>query len=331
MGSLPLSVLDLAMVRHDATTADALAETAKVAQAADRLGFTRFWVAEHHNAPTVASTSPPVLLAHLGAVTERIRVGSGGVMLPNHAPLVVAEQFALLEGLYPDRVDLGIGRAPGTDRGTMAALRRNTDGGEEEDFPRNVIHVMSMLGDHRAEHDPPLHLSATPKAASYPSVMLLGSSGFSARLAGLLGLPFGFAHHFEMGGTLQAAEIYHDAFQPSAVLEAPHLIVTATVVVGPSAEKAEWLASPSRLRRAGLRRGRLLPLLPPDDAQEHPEFPGTSGAAGLIGTVDTVVDGLNELATATGASELMLYPVAYDLADRIGSLEEIAAAWGLAD
>ena len=329
MGSLPLSVLDLAMVRHDATTADALSETAQVAQAADRLGYSRFWVAEHHNAPTVASTSPPVLLAHLGAVTERIRIGSGGVMLPNHSPLVVAEQFALLEALYPDRIDLGIGRAPGTDRATMAALRRNTDGGEEEDFPRNVIHVMSMLGDHRDEHDPPVHLSATPKAATYPDVMLLGSSGFSARLAGLLGLPFGFAHHFEMGGTLQAAEIYHDAFQPSPVLESPHLIVTATVVVGPSAEKAEWLASPSRLRRAGLRRGRLLPLLPPDDAEQHPEFPGTSGAAGLIGTVETVTDGLEDLAESTGASELMVYPVAYDVADRVGSLEEIASAWGL--
>ncbi len=324
---LPLSVLDLAMVRHDATTGQALAETTKVAQAADRLGFQRFWVAEHHNMPTVASTSPPVLIAHLASATQRLRVGSGGVMLPNHSPLVVAEQFAMLEALYPGRIDLGLGRAPGTDRATMAALRRNSPGSEEEEFPRNVLHVMSMLGDHRSEHNPPVHLSATPVADSSPSIFLLGSSGFSAQLAGILGLPFGFAHHFEMGGTLQAAEIYHNSFTPSPVLEEPHLVVTATAVVGPSDEKAEWLASPSRLRRAGLRRGRLLPLLPPDDALAHPEFPGTESQGGLIGTAERVVEGMVGLAAATGAAELMLYPVAYDVADRIGTLEEIAALW----
>ncbi len=326
---LPLSVLDLAMVRDNATTGDALAETTLVAQAADRLGYDRFWVAEHHNMPTVASTSPPVLIAHLASATDRMRIGSGGVMLPNHSPLVVAEQFAMLEALYPGRIDLGIGRAPGTDRATMAALRRNSPGTEEEEFPRNVLHVMSMLGDHRSEHNPPVHLMATPKADSSPSVCLLGSSGFSAQLAGILGLRFGFAHHFEMGGTLQAAEIYHNSFVPSPVLEEPHLIVTATAVVGPSAEKAEWLASPSRLRRAGLRRGRLLPLLPPDDALRHPEFPGSEQPGGLIGTVESVVEGMSDLATATNAAELMLYPVAYDVVDRIGTLEEIAGVWGL--
>jgi len=329
MATIPLSVLDLAMVRDNATSSEALIETTKVASAADQLGYERFWVAEHHNMPTVASTSPPVLIAHLASATRRMRVGSGGVMLPNHSPLVVAEQFAMLEALYPGRVDLGIGRAPGTDRSTMAALRRNSPGTEEDEFPRNVLHVMSMLGDHRPEHDPPTHLMATPTPDSSPSVFLLGSSGFSAQLAGILGLPFGFAHHFEMGGTLQAAEIYHDAFVPSPVLSDPHLIVTASVVVGPSEEKAEWLASPSRLRRAGLRRGRLLPLLPPDDALGHPEFPGQGQSAGLIGTVDTVVEGMVSLAAATGAGELMLYPVAYDLPDRIGALEEIAAAWTL--
>ncbi|MBT8241476.1 MAG: LLM class flavin-dependent oxidoreductase [Acidimicrobiia bacterium] len=328
MATIPLSVLDLAMVRDNATTGEALAETTKVAQAADRLGYRRFWVAEHHNMPTVASTSPSVLIAHLASTTHRIRIGSGGVMLPNHSPLVVAEQFAMLEALYPGRIDLGIGRAPGTDRATMVALRRHSPGSEEEEFPRNVLHVMSMLGDHRAEHNPPVHLVATPAAGSFPSIFLLGSSGFSAQLAGILGLPFGFAHHFEMGGTLQAAEIYHDSFTASPVLEEPHLIVTATAVVGPSDEKAEWLASPSRLRRAGLRRGRLLPLLPPDDAIRHPEYPGADQSAGLIGTVQTVVDGMAGLAADTGAAELMLYPVAYDVADRIGTLEEVAGAWG---
>ncbi|NNE95012.1 MAG: LLM class flavin-dependent oxidoreductase [Acidimicrobiales bacterium] len=328
MASLPLSVLDLAMVRHNASTGDALAETRAVALAADRGGYRRFWVAEHHNMATVASTSPAVLIAHLAARTDRIRVGSGGVMLPNHSPLVIAEQFAMLEALYPGRIDLGIGRAPGTDRATMAALRRNPSGSEEEAFPRDVLHVMSMLGDHRSEHNPPAHLQATPHATTTPTVFLLGSSGFSAQLAGILGLGFGFAHHFEMGGTHEAAEIYHNSFQPSPVLESPYLIVTATTVVGPSQEKAEWLASPSRLRRAGLRRGRLLPLLPPDDAQSHPEFPGPGQASGLVGTVDAVVEGMNDLAEATSASELMLYPVAYDVEDRVATLSEIVARWG---
>jgi luciferase family oxidoreductase group 1 len=330
MATVPLSVLDLAMVRDDATTGEALAETTKVAKSADRLGYHRFWVAEHHNMPTVASTSPAVLIAHLASATDRMRIGSGGVMLPNHSPLVIAEQFAMLEALYPGRIDLGIGRAPGTDRATMAALRRNSPGTEEEEFPRNVLHVMSMLGDHRSEHNPPVDLMATPRAGSSPSICLLGSSGFSAQLAGILGLRFGFAHHFQMGGTLQAAEIYHNSFAPSPVLEEPHLIVTATAVVGPSEEKAEWLASPSRLRRAGLRRGRLLPLLPPDDALGHPEFPGTDEPAGLVGTVHSVVEGMSSLVAATGAAELMLYPVAYDVVDRIGTLEEIAGVWGLA-
>lgn len=325
---LPLSVLDLAMVRHDASTSDALEETAQVAMAADRLGYTRFWVAEHHNMTTVASTSPAVLLAHLGTRTHRIRLGSGGVMLPNHAPLVVAEQFAMLEALHPDRIDLGLGRAPGTDRRTAAALRRNSDG-DDERFPRDLIDVMSLLGDHRSEHAPVEGLAATPRARSRPAIFLLGSSGFSAQLAGLLGLPFAFAHHFEMGGTAMAAELYHHAFRPSPVLDRPHLIVTATTVVGPSTEKAAWLAAPSRLRRAGIRTGRLHPLLPPDDALAHPDYPhdGPVADSGVVGTIDQVSTELEELARRTDASEIMVYPVSYELGDRIGTLEELAIAF----
>ncbi len=328
--SLPLSVLDLAMVGEGASSGDALAETGAMAEAADRLGFVRFWVAEHHNMPTVASTSPAVLLSHLGARTSRIRLGSGGVMLPNHSPLVIAEQFALLEALYPGRVDLGIGRAPGTDRATAAALRREM-GGEEDRFPRDVIDLMGMLGDHRPEHNPTLGLAATPAPTSSPSVMLLGSSGFSAQLAGILGLPFAFAHHFEMGGTTMAADVYRDSFQPSAVLDQPYMIVTATTVVGPSQEKADWLAAPSRLRRAGLRTGQLHPLLPPDDALAHPAFPTDPSllTAGMAGTGESVAEGLRQLATQTGANEVMVYPVAYDVADRIRTLEELAGAFQL--
>jgi luciferase family oxidoreductase group 1 len=329
--SLPLSVLDLAMVGHDADSSEALGQCGRVAQAADRLGFTRFWVAEHHNMATVASTSPAVLLSHLGSQTTRIRLGSGGVMLPNHAPLVIAEQFSMLEALYPGRIDLGIGRAPGTDRATAAALRRSIDRDEDDRFPRDLIDLMGMLGDHRVEHSPLEGFVATPVASSYPAIFLLGSSGFSAQLAGLLGLPFAFAHHFEMGGTLVAAEVYHRTFRPSEVLEAPHLIVTATTVIGPTQEKAEWLAAPSRLRRAGLRRGLLYPLLPPDEALAHAAYPTEPSlrAAGMAGTVGRVAEELVELVTATNAEELMVYPVAYDVDDRIGTLEELSLAFDL--
>lgn len=179
---LPLSVLDLAMVRHDATSSEALEESALVAEAADRLGYRRFWVAEHHNMPTVASTSPAVLLAHVGARTSRIRLGSGGVMLPNHAPLVVAEQFAMLEALYPGRIDLGIGRAPGTDQATARALR-GARVAQDEDFPHHLIDLMGLLGDPRREGGMWDHFVATPDAVGFPEIWLLGSSGFSAQLA----------------------------------------------------------------------------------------------------------------------------------------------------
>ena len=196
---IPLSVLDLAMVPDGATSTDAFAQTTAVAQAAERLGYTRIWVAEHHNMATVASTTPAVLMAHLAANTETIKVGSGGVMLPNHAPLAIAEQFAMLEALYPGRVDLGVGRAPGTDGGTAMALRGARNDPSAEDFPRNLVDVMGLLGDVRNEQGLWNRFSATPVATSSPSVIPLGSSGFSAQLAGILGLPFGFRPPFRHG------------------------------------------------------------------------------------------------------------------------------------
>jgi luciferase family oxidoreductase group 1 len=240
-GRPPLSVLELAIVNADGSSGDALRGATEVARAADRLGYERYWVAEHHNMPSVASTTPPVLMAHLAASTERIRVGSGGIMLPNHAPLVVAEQVAALEALHPGRIDLGLGRAPGTDPHTAMALRRTDDLGAE-DFPRDLLDLMGLLGDPRPERrgDGALweRFRATPMPTSSPQVLLLGSSGYSAQLAGLLGLPFVFAHHFDTGGTLQAAELYRRSFEPSAVLDRPHLIVTANVIVADTEEEA---------------------------------------------------------------------------------------------
>ncbi len=325
---LPLSVLDLAIVAKGSTSGEALREATEMVRAADRLGYRRFWVAEHHNMATVASTNPPVLIAHLAANSERIRVGSGGVMLPNHAPLVVAEQFALLEALHPERIDLGLGRAPGTDRATAAALRRSVQG-LDEDFPRHLLDVMGLLGDERTEEGLFKHFSATPVATSSPQIWLLGSSGFSAQLAGILGLRFAFANHFDMGGTEQAAQIYLDHFEPSPVLDAPHLMVSATVVVGGTDDEADYLAAPSRLRRFALRTGQPVELVGPDEALAHPNYPTAASMPtnSLVGTADTVIAGLERLRDRTGANELMLYPVAHSLEHRLDALESISTHW----
>lgn len=329
-GRLPLSVLDLAPVVRGTSSADALRCTTALAQRADELGFTRFWVAEHHNMNTVASTEPAVLIAHLAANTERIRVGSGGVMLPNHAPLIVAEQFAMLEALYPNRVDLGMGRAPGTDPMTTTALRPNSTGEEDEEFPRNVVDVLGLLGDPRSNLGLHTHFLATPAAESFPVVILLGSSGFSAQLAGLLGLGFAFAHHFDMGGqTTEAADIYRRHFKASNTLSEPHLIVTAVALAADSLEEAEYLSSSHRLRKYGMRTRQLLDLLSPDDALSHPAYAQALAmpSNAHLGTGDEVASGLVGLAEATGASELMVTIPVTDSAKRVRSLELLAKAW----
>ena len=247
-------MLDLSTLADGTTSSDALNTTTALAQHAEQLGFTRFWVAEHHNGPSVACTSPAVLIAHLAARTERIRVGSGGVMLPNHSPLVIAEQFAMLEALHPHRIDLGIGRAPGTDQRTAAALRRSPDRLGADDFPNDLIDLMGLLGDARAERGMWNHFRATSLATSTPLVFLLGSSNYSAQLAAHLGLGFAFAHHFamhhDMSGTLQASEIYHGTFQPSPVLAEPYMIVTASVLAADTTHEPQSHAATSRLTDA---------------------------------------------------------------------------------
>jgi luciferase family oxidoreductase group 1 len=329
---VPLSVLDLAIVVRDSTSGDALRQSTALAQRADELGYRRFWVAEHHNMASVASTTPPVLIAHLAAATERIRVGSGGVMLPNHAPLVVAEQFALLEALHPNRIDLGIGRAPGTDMATAAALRRSPDALGAEDFPRHLIDLMGLLGDVRAEEGLWQRFSATPHATSTPLVVLLGSSGYSAQLAGYLGLPFAFAHHFDTGGTLAAIDLYREAFRPSHLLARPHTIVTANVLVAPTQAEADRTAAPGRLMMLAIRTGRFQPLLPPEEAVEHPDLPAAMRMPSnrVVGDPAAVVARLDHLLAETGADELMVSTVAFALEERIRSLELLAGAWGAA-
>ena len=326
-----LSVLDLAVVSEGTTSGDALSSTTSLAQHADQLGFHRFWVAEHHNMPTVASTSPAVLIAHLASATRSIRIGSGGVMLPNHAPLAIAEQFALLEALYPGRIDLGIGRAPGTDPATASALRRSAHLEAVDDFPRDLVDLMGLLGDVRRENGMWRHFSATPSASSTPMIGLLGSSGYSAQLAGMLGLPFAFAHHFDTGGTLDALDLYREHFRPSPVWPRPHAIVTAGVLAAGTDAEAQHLAGPARLMRYGIRTGRLLPLLSPDDAARHPSRDDAwrMPSSQILGSISTVMAGLTELIEATAADEIMLSTTTHGLTERRHSMDLIAAAWGL--
>lgn len=322
-------MLDLSVLNDGHDTHQALADTTALAVRADQLGFRRFWVAEHHNMPSVACTAPTVLMAHLGAATRHIRVGSGGVMLPNHAPLVVAEQFAMLEALYPGRVDVGVGRAPGTDQRTAAAVRRSADLLGADDFPRDLLDLMGLLGDARGDDGLWQHFRATPAARSHPPVFLLGSSGYSAQLAAHLGLPFAFAHHFDMGGALQATELYHQGFRPSAVLDHPHMIITANVLLADTQQEAEWHSAPGRLTALGRRTGRFIRLPSPQDAAAHPDLAEASRlpTSRVVGTPDDAIPALRALVDRTGAAELMVTSVAYDVSARIRSIELLAEHW----
>ena len=329
MSRLPLSVLDLAMTTTADSTSSALDNALKLAIHADALGFKRFWVAEHHNMKTVASTNPAVLIAHIATNTNRIRLGSGGVMLPNHAPLVIAEQFALLEALHPNRIDLGIGRAPGTDQYTATALRRTTGNRDVQDFPNNLIDLMGFLGDIRTEKGTWNYLSATPVATSYPDIYLLGSSNFSAELAGMLGLPFVFANHFDTGGTLQAVEIYRSHFKPSIMLEEPFTIVTASVIVSETRDQAEWESGPGRIRKYGMRTGKRAPLISPAEAADHPDLPAAKAMStnAIIGTPVEVKGALEALAEATCASELMISTSTFNVETRLKTLDLLSEVW----
>jgi luciferase family oxidoreductase group 1 len=328
---LPLSVLELATVGSGQTTADALAHTVTVARAADRLGYRRLWVAEHHNMPAVASTNPPVLIAHLAAVTDRIVVGSGGVMLPNHAPLVVAEQFALLEALHPGRIDLGIGRAPGTDQHTALALRRDPALLSAEQFPQDLLDLLGLFGDQRVEGGLAERFTATPAAVSAPRVVVLGSSSYSAQLAGQLGLPFTFAHHFGSPHTVAALELYRETFRPSDALARPYAVVTANTLVADSDDDARRLALPGQLMRLSIRTNRLRPVPSPAEAATDPERAAAEGmpSNAIVGGPERAVAELRQLAADTGADELMVTASTHGVAERVRSLELLASAWGL--
>ena len=323
---VPLSVLDLSPVAAGTTAGQALRQTTELAERTEQLGYRRFWVAEHHNMPAIASSAPAVLIAHLAAATTTIRVGSGGVMLPNHAPLVVAEQFGTLEALHPGRIDLGIGRAPGTDQLTALALRRTMEGLSAERFPEELADLISLF----TGEDPEGRMTATPGLGDMPAIWLLGSSGFSAQLAGLLGLPFSFAHHFSAANTVPALALYRQHFRPSRWLQQPQAMVAVSAVCADTDERARWLTGPAALSFLQLRAGRPQPLASPEQAAAYPYTPSdrafiwqrSDGQA--VGSPETVGRQLAALLERTGADELMLTAMVYDIEDRIRSFELIA-------
>jgi len=330
-----LSVLDLAPVGRGQTPADALAASLRLAQEAERLGYLRFWVAEHHNMPGIASSSPPVLIAHLAAGTTTLRLGSGGLMLPNHSPLAVAEQFGMLEALHPGRIDLGLGRAPGTDQVTAAALRRSYRTDTGDDFPRELSELLGYFNNSLPEGHAFQRIHATPARGYQPDIWLLGSSDFSATLAGQLGLPFSFAHHFAGDNTQAAVDAYRRAFRASARLETPYVMLGVNVLCAPTVEEATFLSGPGALAIARLRQGKSDVYPTPEEAAAHEytalerEFVRGWTRNHVVGDPSTVRDGLDELVARTGADELMITTMAHDPADRIRSLQLIASAMAL--
>lgn len=311
---LRLSVLDLIPLRTGQTTGQAIEACLSLANTADRNGYHRFWVAEHHNAPMIASTHPAVLISMIAAHTENIRVGSGGVMLPNHTPLSVAEQFALLEARYPGRIDLGIGRAPGTDPVTSWALRGGQSDRTLQEFPSWVQQIMELLGPGLTVEiqGRQFELQATPAPTSAPEIWLLGSSDYSARLAAEIGLGYVFAHHFAGKGTQQALDIYRSGVAPAQRRE----FISANVVIANSTEEARVWALPYAQTMAKLRSGLPLSAAPTveEAMRQADQFPAellqSVTAPWLIGTPSEVAAQVQQLANQFGVEEIMVYPVA---------------------
>jgi luciferase family oxidoreductase group 1 len=329
---VPLSVLDLSPVPTGVPAAEALRRSVDLARHVEGWGYRRFWVAEHHNMPGIASSAPAILIGQVAAATSSIRVGSGGVMLPNHVPLVIAEQFGMLEAIYPGRIDLGIGRAPGTDPVTARALRRNISALSDEDFPQQLAELRDYFADQLADGKQSRRVRAIPAEGNQPAVWLLGSSGYSAQLAGLLGLPFAFAHHFSSANTLPALALYRETFRPTASLGAPFCLISVSVVCSEDGERARWLHGSSRLSMMRLRTGRPSTLPSPEEAERYlydeAESAVIAQATGshIVGDPASVVALLRQLAERTGVNELMVTTSTYAHEDRLASYRLLAEA-----
>ncbi len=329
MHVIPFSILDLSPINQGSDAAQAFRNTLDLAQHAERWGYKRFWLAEHHNMPGIASAATAVAIGYVAGGTRTIRVGSGGVMLPNHAPLVIAEQFGTLQSLYGDRIDLGLGRAPGTDQRTARALRRDLTG-NAENFPRDVLELQALLGPVR----PGQAVRAVPGAGSRIPLWLLGSSTYSAQLAAALGLPFAFASHFAPADLMPALGLYRAQFRPSEQLERPYAMVGVNVFAAETEAEARRLSTSLQQQFISLRRGAPGPLPPPLDSMDGHWSPmeraGVEQAlsCSAVGTPDVVQGRLEALIAETKADELMLTAQIFDHAARLRSFEIAADACG---
>jgi luciferase family oxidoreductase group 1 len=328
--TLPLSLLDLAPIAPGSTARESFAGSVALAQAAERSGYTRIWYAEHHNMPSIASSATSILIGHVAGHTSTIRLGSGGIMLPNHAPLTIAEQFGTLATLYPDRIDLGLGRAPGSDQNTMRALRR--DPMSADSFPQDIVELQGYLSGDSVIPG----VQAVPGAGTNVPLYILGSSLFGAKLAAALGLPYAFASHFAPDALEEATAIYRRDFRPSAQLDAPHLIVALNVIA--SEDRADATLQADTVRRARVRmmiaRGPNTPEYSDEQIDDFLTTPQGAQLANMmkytaVGTPDDVRDYLTEFAAGTKADELIIAHASQQLDDRLRSVELTATAMGL--
>jgi len=327
---IPLSVLDLAPIVEGGTVAQALANSRDLAQHAERLGYNRFWLAEHHAMPGVASAATSLTIMNAAAATKTIRVGAGGIMLPNHAPIIIAEQFGTLEALFPGRIDLGLGRAPGGDGLTARALRRTLIGGEDR-FPQDVLELQALLG----PSEPGQRLRSVPGEDANTPLWILGSSTFGAQLAAALGLPFAFASHFAPAQMMSAIDIYRSTFQPSEQLQRPYVMLGFNIFAAPTDEEGRLLATSLMQAFASLRRGEPRRLQPPDAAfeqslndMERAQFEQVLQCS-AIGSPRSVKASIDAFVARTGADELILASHIFDHAARVRAYEITAEAMAL--
>lgn len=329
---VPFSVLDLSPIVQGGTVAQALHRSRDLAQHAERLGYRRYWLAEHHNMPGIASAATSVVIAHVAAGTTSIRVGSGGVMLPNHPPLVIAEQFGTLEALFPGRIDLGLGRAPGTDQLTARALRRGL-ANSADTFPQDVIELRSYFQPPK----PNQAVQAVPGAGLAIPIWLLGSSLFSAQLAAVLGMPFAFASHFAPDHLQDALEVYRGEFRPSRELKQPYAMACIAAYAADSDDEARRIFTSLQQSFVSLRRGQPAPLPPPVESMDRVWSPAEKAMVehafreAVVGSPETVRHGIEALLDRTGVDELMLTTAAYDHEARVRSFELIAQLRGATD
>ena len=330
-----LSVLDVSPVASGSTSTEALRNTLDLAQLTDRLGFTRYWLAEHHNTPLIASSAPEIMIGHVADVTKNIRVGSGGIMLPNHTPLKVAETFRVLEALHPGRVDLGLGRAPGTDPLTAVALRRSRAALDADDFPARLEDLLHFL-DHGFPPNHPLErLRAMPDDVPMPEIWLLGSSDFSAALSAKMGLRFAFAHHIAPWPAIAALRMYRNEFQPSEALKQPEALIGVSVVCAETDARAEELARPLQLTLLRFRTGRMGRFPSIEEATNYQYSPDekmlieSNRDRSFVGSPARVRAQLTQLAEQAGVDEIMVTTMTHEHADRRRSYELLAEAFGL--